>query len=179
MSSEYIIARRRAAKMGATPAWIGQAIQAGTSIFSQLMAGGGGSGGGGGVARGLAAIQSATGQIIQALEAIRAQVGQGNYQELYAQAQRLVAALSDPSVIYQAQRGEDAAVLRRAKDRAGQILQEISTAGANVSPVQTIPNQTGQVVTAGGNFIQDIFQDRTMLYLAAGGVLVYLLTRKK
>ena len=161
--------------------WLDSLIQAGTVIGMQVLGGGGGgaSGGGGGQpARGLAAIRAATSQIIQALEALRSQIGQGNYQEIIAQAQALTSALSNPSIIYQAQRGEDAAVLEAAKTRANQILQEMATLGASVSAVQTGANQAGQVIAAGGTLTQQLLADKTLIYMGFGFVALYFLIKK-
>ena len=174
-TNAYIVDHQRdAAKFG----FIGAIISAAASIIPGLFGGGGGIPG---QAKGLAAITNATNQILSALENLRAQVGQGNYQQLLAEAQRLTAALSDHSVIYQAQKGKDAAVLQNAKTRANQILQEIATAGAQVSPTGTVVNQAGQVVAAGGTFTQNLLADKTLVYAGVGlaALWIYLSTQKR
>lgn len=165
----YAIKRNDPAKFG----FVSAIINAAAAIIPGL----GGLFGGGsipGQAKGLAAITSATSQIINSMEALRAQVGQGNYQQILADAQRLNYLLSDHATIYQAQKGKDAAVLQQAKQRAAQILQEIAAAGAQVSPTGTVINQAGQVVAAGGTFTQGILQDRTLLYAGIGLAALYI-----
>lgn len=172
----YIGVQQNAAKFGWLDALLQAAQAIGGAVIPQLVGGGAGSGG---QARGLAAIQSATQQILQQLEMLKSQVGQQNYQQIYSDAQRLTALLSDSSVIYQAKKGQDAAVLNSAKARANQILQEIAALGSQVSPVNTTVNQAGQVVTAGGTFTQRILQDNTLLYAGIGLAALYIFTSKK
>lgn len=167
--------RQEPAKLGAID-W-GGLISAGTSLIGGLFGGGSKPPN---QAKGLQAIQQKANSILTALDSILASVtaGQGNTAQAVAQAQTLVAALSDPNEFYQAQRGDDAAALSSAKSSAQQKLQAIMSAAATVSGANTIPNQVGQVAAAGGTFTQRLLADNTLLYIGAGLAIVYLVTRK-
>lgn len=165
-----------AAKFGVPFAAFVPLIQQGVGAIMSLFGGGSSIPG---QAKGLAAITSATQQIISAMQALKNQVGQGNFQELYNQAQQYAAMLSDHNKIYQAKKGNDAAVLSQAKQQANQILQEMAALGQQVNPVQTGVNQAGQVISAGGTFTQRLLADNTILYIGAGLLALYWFTQKK
>lgn len=100
---------------------------------------GGGGGGAGGPARGLAAITAACQQAIQSLNQLvtAATSGQMPLAQAISEAERIAAALSNPQYIYQAQRGNDAAVLNDAKAQAQTIIGRLRSLAAPVAPPAT------------------------------------------
>lgn len=159
-----------------------QVATGGVSLWQQIQGqlGGGSSSGGSQPAKGLQQITQRTNEILQMLDTLLAQIGNQPYEQIYQQARQLVSALSNPQIIYQAQRGEDAAVLQRAKTVANQKLQQIAAAAGGVTG--NITDQTGQIITSGGNAITsgfDTLANNPFLYIAGGGFLMYLLLRRK
>lgn len=128
-------------------------------------------------AKGLKEITAQSNQVLALLDSINAQIGQANFQQLYAQATQLVASLSDPTFFFQAKKGKDAAVLQNAKISANQKLQAIAAKAAQINAGDAISNQAGQVTVAGGTFLQNLLNDKTTIYLIAGIALVVLLRR--
>ncbi|MBX3299761.1 MAG: hypothetical protein KF736_09900 [Acidobacteria bacterium] len=113
----------------------GQAAAAGVSTGLQILAGLGNSGGGL-PAKGLAAITSFVNQAVQALQQILAGVAAGQFtgDQALSDARRIAGYLSNPQYVYQAQRGNDAAVLQQGKAQAAALLAQIEQAAA-VAPV--------------------------------------------
>lgn len=177
------------AKLGNIFNQIMQGIDAGLRIFGSL-GGGGGSGSGGGCsgqARGLRAIQTCSAQVLAAIDALAAQVGQQPYQQLIDQANQLVAVLSDPQYFYQAQRGDDAAALANAKSQAQQKLQQLIALAnqAAQNPIGTGVGQAGQVISSGGNVVtsgfdslSEVLNDPIVIY-GGLGLIAYMLINKK
>lgn len=169
-------------------------ILKGLGIGTQLLPaiggliGGGGSAGGAvscgqGQAKGLAAIQQCSAQLLQALDALGSQIGQQPYQQIIDGATRLVGMLSDSTYFYQAQHGDDAAVLAAAKQSANQKLQAIIAAAnaANANTGGLIVDNTGQVIGSTGNTVTsvlDILSSPLVIY-GGLGLVAYLLIKKK
>jgi hypothetical protein len=135
-----------------------QGINAGLKVFSAIGGVGGSSTGGGcGIsqAKGSTQIQQCSTQVLAAMDALLAQVGQQPYQQIIDTAQQLAASLSNSTYFYQAQRGDDAAILANAKSAAQQKLQQIIAAAnaASHNPVSTATGQGGQIISSGGNTI--------------------------
>lgn len=114
----------------------------------------------GGPAKGLAAIKAFCDKVLQALDQLAAAAanGQADRATVYSKADQLVALLSDPTAVYQAQRGDDADALNAAKQAAAQKAQQAKAAadafaqgspgGAGTQQPVTIDPATGQVIPA-------------------------------
>lgn len=107
---------------------VGSIGAAGVSLLPSLFGGGGSAAGG--PARGLAAINAFGSQAIQTLNQILSQLNgrQLSPADAITNAERIVAALSNPAMVYQAQRGNDADALRNFKAQANAILERIRAA---------------------------------------------------
>lgn len=103
----------------------------------------------GGPARGLAQVQAFCNQVLQALDNLIAQAasGQIDHATVYAHADQLVALLSDPTAVYQAQHGDDANALNTAKAAAAQKAQQAKQAADAVSQAIATGQQPGTVTT--------------------------------
>lgn len=167
-------------------------VNAGLGVFKSVgglfgIGGGSSSQGCSGQAKGLNAIQTCSTQLLAAMDALGAQVGQQPYEQIISQAQALVNALSNPQFFYQAQRGRDAEVLANAKTQAQQKLQQIIALAnaAAQNPIRTGVGQAGQVVSSGGNVVtsgfdslSEILNDKIVIY-GALGLVAYLLVQRK
>lgn len=105
-----------------------------------------------GQARGLAAIQAATAQVLQALDQLVAAAQQSRSQapQILQQAEQLVAALSNSQFIYQAKKGDDARVLTDAKAAAQQkvnAIRAIITGGVTTGGGTAPTVATGTLIT--------------------------------
>lgn len=125
---------------------VGMVGAAGVQLLPSLLGGGGSSGGG--PARGLAAIQAAVQQAINSLQTLLQQAQSGNAASVLGEAQRITAALSNPQYVYQAQRGEDAAVLSRGKQQAAQIVAQIQALAGNTTASGSATPVAGVVTAA-------------------------------
>ena len=156
---------------------VGQVGAAGVSLLPSLFGGGGGASSG--QAKGLQAITAFGQQAIQTLTQIMQGLtsGQLSPADAVSNAQRIVAALSDPQYVYQAQRGKDADALNAFKQQAGQMLSQIQAAASAVrvdpktgSP--SLPNAGPAVGQSGGGI-----DSGTLLLLGGGLIALLLLTR--
>lgn len=130
----------------------------------------------GGPARGLQQVQAFCNQVLAALDNLIQQAGSGqaDHATVYSQADQLVALLSDPTAVYQAQHGQDADVLNAAKAAAAQKAQQAKAAADGVSqggstalvPV-TIDPATGQPIPAAQTGSLDV---TTIAIIAAVGL---------
>ena len=151
---------------------------------------GGGSSSAGGPARGLAAIQAAVQQAISSLNQILAGLRNNQMAPAAAisEAQRIVAALSNPAYIYQAQRGNDAEALRDGKSQAAAIFQQIQGIAAantnaplaNANGVTTftaggVPGDAGTSPAGAGSAAIGGIDNSTLLLVGGGLVLLLLL----
>lgn len=128
----------------------GQAAAAGVSTGLQILAGLGNSGSGL-PAKGLAAITSFVNQAIQALQQILAGLAAGQFtgDQAISDARRIAGYLNDPQYVYQAQRGNDAAVLQQGKAQAAALLSQIEQAAATApvpsgGSIATSPAKQGE-----------------------------------
>jgi predicted NBD/HSP70 family sugar kinase len=138
----------------------------------------------GGQAKGLEAITQTGNQLMQQLQALRAQIGQQPYQQIVDTANAIVAAFSNPTYFYQAKNGDDAAALQNFKTQSAALARQIITEAGQVSGVTAIGNQTSQVISSAGNTtttgldtVANLFNNPIVIY---GGlaVLAYYLLRK-
>ncbi len=150
-------------------------ITAAAAIIPGLLGGGGGNSG---VAKGLAGITAFGNQLIAALQQLIQQAASGMpRQEVYAKADQLVALLSDPTAVYQAQRGNDAAALNRFKQEAGQLAQQAKATADAVSAAQTNTGKSGGTNTTPGTVTSGNSSslDTTTLLMLGGGALILVL----
>jgi hypothetical protein len=137
-------------------------VNAGVNVIKTLGGSGiaGGSpttGGGCGIsqAKGSTQIQQCSNQVLAALDALAAQVGQQPYQQIIDAAQALVNSLSNTQYFYQPKHGSDFDILNSAKAAAQTKLQHIIDLanGAANNPAGTVVGQSGQIISSGGNTI--------------------------
>lgn len=172
-------------------AWIDSAIQAATAALSFLQPSA--SSAGRGPAKGSAAIQTFVNQVLSGLDQLKAQVSQMSATQKQAGSSQirnsinsLVGALSDPAQVYQAKRGDDAAILARGKEDAAQKAAEIisllmtqtQTPPGSLQPTTTITTPSGQIITVPTSTTSGE-GDNTLLILGGIAVVALLLTRRK
>jgi len=154
---------------------------------------------GSGQAKGLAAIQTATSQILASIDQIVAAFPSLNptqQADAYHEAERIEALLSNNSVIYQAKNGQDAAVLNNAKAQAKAklasmvaITNQQNAAAQNGSINTNTSNNNTSVVNSNGQSVYvplpttSLFgnlDDQSKQLLTYGGIAViaYLLIKK-
>lgn len=115
----------------AAAATLTSAIGAAGAVAGGLLQSTGG-GSGGGVAKGLAGINAFGGQVIDALNKIKANAANLAPGEAAKAADELVALLSDSSKVYQAKKGKDAEALQNFKRQAADIATQIKAIQAAV-----------------------------------------------
>lgn len=161
------------------------AVQLVPSLF------GGGSSSAGGPARGLAAITAAVNQALDSLNQLLAAVRGGTMPAAAAvsEAQRIAEALSNPQFIYQAQRGNDAEVLRNGKTQAAAIVAQIQALAGNTTAGGAGVNYGGigsPVASSGGTAANPLASapasngfavDNSTLLLLGGGLALILLMK--
>ena len=161
---------------------VGSIGAAGVGLLPALFGGGGSAAGG--PARGLAAINAFGQQAIQTLNQILTQLNnrQLSPADAIANAERITAALSDPRMVYQAQRGDDADALRAFKSQAAAILERIRSV-SGISPADPAavgtPITSGGSTTAVGQAMPDGLSISPTVLLVVGGGLVALLLLKR
>ncbi len=155
--------------------WVGSAIGAGTSILGPLIGKLFAPCGGANVACGLQGITSFGNQAIQTLQQILQMVSSNppmvSPQEAISNAQRIAAALSDGTVVYQAKKGKDAAALTQFKSQAAQLVQQI-TAAATAKQAQLQQQAASPLGGSGGGITSTAF-------MIGGGLMLLLLLRRK
>lgn len=151
------------------------------------------SGTGSGTARGLEAITQATNQILGALDKLisDASAVQPNERsniagQVMSQAQQLVNALSDPAIIYQAKRGDDAMVLNNAKNTARAKLAQLDAVLTATGSINNFPANSQVVIGADGTRIippnvstNEGFDTKLLMYGALGAIALYFVTKDK
>ena len=126
-------------------------------------------------AKGLAAITAFCTQLLQALDALAQQIGTAPKAAIDAEADRLVAMLSDHSVVYQAKNGSDAAVLRQAKEQAAAKRDQIKAATAAIeAQQQPPPNVPVGPGTTQPNDAASMFNSPMFVIAAALGLILIL-----
>lgn len=137
----------------------------------------------GGPFRGLAAIRQGCSQLQAALDNVQQQAANGviDRATAYAQADQLVALLSDPTAFYQAQRGDDAAELQTCKTLAAQKAAQVKAA-ADARAGQSTTTPGGTVVTTPGTTQPGTLQiggldTNSLILIAAVGLGAFLLLR--
>ena len=141
-----------------------------------------------GQAKGLQQITDAGHQVMVALDKIETDPTMLKADKI-ANAQKLVAALSDPNVFYQAKNGADAAALENFKTAGATYLKEIQAlpdVAQQQTALQTTTGASGQIVQtvdANGNIVQTVQPltttglpfGLTTTELIFGGIAVYFL----
>ena len=129
-----------------------------------------------GQAKGLAAIQAAGSQIIQAIQQIASNPANfGTLQNAIAEAEKLAMFLSDPQYFYQAKEGSDYTALKNFKIQARNIIAQMTqtTQTPDILPPNTVNTSptVADVISS---------QDNTTLYYGIGAavVLAFVLSRK-
>lgn len=128
--------------------------------------------------QGLAEINAAGSQAVQAMQQILAglQSGQMSPQQAVSEAQRIVQQFNDPSVVYPAKKGNDAAARNNFIQQLNQLLQQVQTAAAQVTQASRaagIDPATGRPIPGGSG---DGISSTTLLLVGGGLLGVYLLT---
>ena len=142
-----------------------------------------------GQAKGLQAIRQATSQVLQQMDQFLQEVASLGATERYqnanaimGQMQQLNDVLYNHSAIYQAKNGQDAEVLKQAKNTAQQKLEQMrsllqsgtATSGNGTGQQQVIVNPDGTQT-----IIQIPAQNNTLIYGGIGLLALFLLMRKK
>lgn len=151
---DYFITRSDDQTLGDVWGAVGAIGASAVQLLPGLFGGGGSSAGG--PARGLAAITAACQQALQSLNQLvtAATSGQMPLAQAISEAERIAAALSNPQYIYQAQRGNDAAVLNDAKAQAQTIIGRLRSLAAPITPPATggsVGSQTSGPGLPGGS----------------------------
>lgn len=146
------------------------------------------SGSGNKPAKGSAQIQAYVNQVLSALDnvinqlqGVSASERQSLAQQVLSQAQAVVSSLSNPAVVYQAKRGEDAQILATGKTQAQNKLQQLTAmlqgqGSTTATPVVTTNPVTGQQQV---QYVQGATQaDNSLLYAGIGVLALVLLLRK-
>jgi len=105
-----------------------------------------------GQACGLKEIQSFVDQVLQTLAQIQQMLETGliDPSQAVAEAQRVSAALSDPTMIYQAKNGKDAAALANGKTQAAAAVQQIMTLAAQIVTSPAAPADASGITAGSG-----------------------------
>jgi hypothetical protein len=155
-----------------TLGWASALLSVGSSLFGPIM-------GlfapckGQNVACGLEGITAAVNTVLQKMGEIKAALAGGQVPAeqigaAVAQAEKFANALSDPSMVWQAQKGKDAAKLNEGKQQAAALLNEIKTVAA--SAAQNAQSSLGG--SLGG------MSTNTLLLAGAGLAVVFFMTRR-
>lgn len=159
---------------------LGNAVGAGVNLLPSLF-GSGGSSSGALPFRGSDAINACGQQAIQAMTQIlqMLQARQISPADAVSNADRINSMLSNPSVFYQAQHGDDAAALRNFKSHAANLFSQIQSLAASISVVAS----GGSATPAGSPSVANTTPagvsrvDNSTLLLVGGGLLFLLLLK--
>jgi myo-inositol-1-phosphate synthase len=144
-------------------------------------------GGSGGVAKGLAGINAFGGQVMAEFDKLAGMVGQAGKREIDAEADKLVSHLSNPAMVYQAQKGKDAAALADFKQKAAAAAAQIKAATAAFETQRATQQQQQQPTTTTGGAVSyqtlsngqvvavPAQTDNTILYALGGAIILILL----
>lgn len=160
--------------------WVGAVIGAGSSILGPLIGKLFAPCGGANVACGLQGITSFGNQAIQTLQQIKGMLQtnppQVSPQDAISNSQRIAAALSDGTVVYQAKKGKDAAALVQFKSQANALVAEITALGAEVTAAL---NAQAEAKAAASASPLGSLSSINPLLLVGGGIVAIMLLKKQ
>jgi hypothetical protein len=152
---------------------VGQFVSAGLTVASGLIQGKPGQ------ARGLAQITDFGNQVLAAFDSLAGQMTPTNNLQISAEADKLVALLSDSNAVYQAKKGKDAEALTSFKQQAQQKAAQLKAAAAELARNPAMQQGNPQAAPPNSANSGNPQPELTSVALyAVGGIAAFLLLKK-